>query len=278
MYYKTALEKTLNYIEENLFESFTLSDLTEVNGFSQHHFSKLFHLITGYTISYYIRYRRLSQAGKILVETDDRVIDIALRCQFSTQASFTKTFTQAFGLSPNRYRNKGLHIDLIKPLAIDKIIWFRYGKEIKPEIVHLDPFYVMGMVYTGKNEKGEIKNMWQRFLHTVDTTGHKTYGICEQIEGELDLDNLDEFSYLAGIEVASNDQEMTTWYVTHQKYAVFIHQGSTELLGDTYKAIYLNWLPESGYELAKAYDFEMYDHRFKGDRDESKMFVYIPIK
>lgn len=120
MYYKTALEKTLNYIEKNLFESFTLSDLTEVNGFSQHHFSKLFHLITGYTISYYIRHRRLSQAGKILVETDDRVIDIALRCQFSTQASFTKTFTQAFGLSPNRYRNKGLHIDLIKPLALIK--------------------------------------------------------------------------------------------------------------------------------------------------------------
>lgn len=284
MYYRKSLENTVAYIEAHLNEPFTLGDLCRVNGFSQHHFSKLFHLFTGYTISSYIRNRRLSEAGSMLINSHDRIIDIAMSCHFSSQASFTKAFTKAYGLSPSRYRKLNEHHPIIDPLEISKIVYEQNGIEIKPEIVILESFHVIGLSCRSKNENGEIKRLWHDFIKSMDQienrVSNETYGICEQLEGELDFDDLDEFSYLAGLKVDSDDAitGMDIWHIPHQKYAVFTHHGSTELLGDTYKAIYLDWLPESGYELAVGYDFEMYDHRFVGDVEASKMFVYIPIK
>lgn len=111
-----------------------------------------------------------------------------------------------------------------------------------------------------------------------------SYGICEPLEAsveEVDFDNPKDFKYLAGIEVTDNNNMpvgMEVWDVPHKKYAVFTHIGSVDTLGDTYKAIYSKWLPESGYELVFTYDFELYDKDFDPGSAQSKMYVYIPIK
>lgn len=289
MYYQSALSKTISYVENNLCESFSLEDLSEVNGFSRCHFSRLFHLFTGYTISEYIKGRRLTEAALMLVETDQRIIDIAIAYQFSSQDSFTRAFSQVYGITPGRFRKQGQRKNLIEPLDVSKIIWMQGGLEVKPEIKTINDLKVMGMVYQGKNQSGEIGVLWQQFLARIPDIkspkgNMKSYGICEPLEEsveDVDLDNPNDFKYLAGIEVVDDNdvpEGMEVWDVKHNKYAVFTHRGPVEMLGDTYKAIYSQWLPESGYEVVFTYDFEMYDQDFKPGQTDSKMYIYIPIK
>ncbi|RLC58612.1 MAG: hypothetical protein DRH89_00625 [Candidatus Cloacimonadota bacterium] len=71
------------------------------------------------------------------------------------------------------------------------------------------------------------------------------------------------------------------WSITNWKkkeVAVFTHEGSLDNLSETYKYIYEEWLPKSGYELADGDEVEWYDSRFKYDSADSQMDIHIPIK
>lgn len=289
MYYQKAIEKTVAYIEEHLKVEFSLNDLVYINGFSRCHFSRLFHLFTGYTLSDYIKKRRLTEAAKQLIFSDQRILDIALEFQFSSQESFTRSFSQLFGMTPGKYRSSKEEGNFVRVLDIKKIIWMNGGLEMKPKIVVLEDLKVMGMVYKGKNQNGEIGQLWNEFIPKMGDIkqavgDHKSYGICEPLEENLedvDFDNPNDFRYLAGLAVHDKDpvpEGMEVWDVTHKKYAVFTHIGSVETLGDTYKAIYSEWIPSSGYQVAFTYDFELYDDAFKPGDSSSKMYIYIPIK
>ena len=61
--------------------------------------------------------------------------------------------------------------------------------------------------------------------------------------------------------------------------AVFTFEGQ-QINSDWPRMIYQEWLPNSGYQEAYRYNFQLYDQRFKGiDRlDESAIDVYVPIK
>jgi predicted transcriptional regulator YdeE len=44
--------------------------------------------------------------------------------------------------------------------------------------------------------------------------------------------------------------------------------------------IYDQWMPQAGYSSAHPFEFQYYDHRFKGVANlaESEIDVYVPIK
>ena len=52
----------------------------------------------------YIRERRMTQAAKDLIHTDQRAIDIALQYRFVSQESFTRAFKKIYDMSSARYR------------------------------------------------------------------------------------------------------------------------------------------------------------------------------
>jgi len=53
-----------------------------------------------------VRARRLEKAKELLVKGDLTLADIALICNFSSQASFTKVFSRTVGLPPGEYRRQ----------------------------------------------------------------------------------------------------------------------------------------------------------------------------
>ena len=62
-------------------------------------------------------------------------------------------------------------------------------------------------------------------------------------------------------------------------YAVFTLQGE-QIASDWYKLIYVDWLPDSGFEIAHNYSFQIYDSNFKGldNLAESTLDVYMPVR
>jgi AraC family transcriptional regulator len=95
------IQKSIDFMEENLREPITLEDVARVTCFSLPHFYRLFNALVGRTIKDYLRLRRLSEAARDVASTGRSILDIALDYQFSSQESFSKAFRQAWGVSPD---------------------------------------------------------------------------------------------------------------------------------------------------------------------------------
>ena len=148
-------------------------------------------------------------------------------------------------------------------------------------IVKKPAFLVVGIPYFGKNENGEIPQMWNvfnsRYKEIKDVSDPSVcYGIGSS------MDETGAFEYVAAVPVSKIDElpeGMVVRMVAQQEYAVFVHVGNLDTLKKTYESIYNDWLPDSGYELIPAaHEFELYDQDFKIGDPDSKMYIYIPVQ
>jgi AraC family transcriptional regulator len=58
---------------------------------------------------------------------------------------------------------------------------------------------------------------------------------------------------------------------------VFTHQGHVTAFKAMWKAIFGDWLPGSGYEIAQAPDFERYGEAFDPARGEGLLEIWVPV-
>ena len=98
------LNSVLKYIDVNLEQKITLSDLATVAGMGKFHFSRLFKSSTGCSPYTYILRRRIEKAKKLLGYSNIPICEIALECGFSNQSHFAKHFRQISGTTPASYR------------------------------------------------------------------------------------------------------------------------------------------------------------------------------
>ena len=100
-----AIEKSLDWIEENITEKFYLLDLANQAGYSPFYFSRLFRFFVGTTIKKYDADRRLYRAAHDIQNTKERIIDIAVKYGFSSQEALTRALKSAYGYTPYVFRN-----------------------------------------------------------------------------------------------------------------------------------------------------------------------------
>ena len=73
---------------------------------SRFHFARAFRQAVGQSPRRYVTARRLERAKVLLVEDETPLVEIALALQFSSQANFTRAFTQSTGIAPGQYRRE----------------------------------------------------------------------------------------------------------------------------------------------------------------------------
>jgi AraC family transcriptional regulator len=100
------LRRALDYIEDNLSEDIALDSLAQVAGYSVFHFARKFALAMGVSPGRYISQKRLENAKTELAAGKLALVEIALNAQFSSQASFTRAFHRATGMTPMEYRRR----------------------------------------------------------------------------------------------------------------------------------------------------------------------------
>ncbi|CEH28636.1 transcriptional regulator [Aneurinibacillus migulanus] len=102
--YTVSVQKAIEYIEDHLMEDISLEQIATHSSFSMYHFHRIFQAVTGMTVADYVRKRRLTNAAYELVNTDKRILEIAVEYGFLTQESFTRAFKKMFYMPPGRYR------------------------------------------------------------------------------------------------------------------------------------------------------------------------------
>lgn len=104
-------KKIIDYIEENLSEPISLSELASFSGMSKNGIISMFMRLYGTTPIKYINNARLYRAEALLKNTEKPITELALECGFSDSNYFSRAFKAHFGKAPREYRKeKGTHI------------------------------------------------------------------------------------------------------------------------------------------------------------------------
>lgn len=105
VYKNKIVTEARDYISENYNKELTLANLASHFSISQSHFSRLFKQETNSTPMEYIIQIRLSNAQKLLRESNLKISYIATHCGFNDVSYFSYIFKKRFGISPASYRN-----------------------------------------------------------------------------------------------------------------------------------------------------------------------------
>lgn len=101
-----TLNKCINYIEDNLLQGFTLDDIAANAKISTFYLQKGFKIMTGYSVSEYIRNRRLYFAALDVIKGKDKIIEISYLYGYDTPESFSKAFKRFHGVSPMQLKKQ----------------------------------------------------------------------------------------------------------------------------------------------------------------------------
>ncbi|MBK3517471.1 helix-turn-helix domain-containing protein [Carboxylicivirga marina] len=102
--YTARVNKTLDYIESNLDQQFSLDELAAVANFSKYHFHRIFMGVMNETPFQFITRLRLQRAATLLVMNHNlRVGEVAFQCGFTDISIFSRNFKQHFGQSPTAW-------------------------------------------------------------------------------------------------------------------------------------------------------------------------------
>jgi AraC-like DNA-binding protein len=92
-----------NYIENHIYDKFSLDELSEIANINKFGFSKKFKILTGMTPMNYVLMRKIF-SSKTLIKSNLELTEVAYQYNFTDMAHFSKTFKRFIGISPKRYQ------------------------------------------------------------------------------------------------------------------------------------------------------------------------------
>ncbi len=101
-----GIKQAVDYINQNITRTITLSKLASVSGYSLSHFKTLFKEELGVTPHDYITDQKIGTAKKMLETSDKSVTEISFSLGFSSSNYFSSVFRKLVNCSPSEYRKK----------------------------------------------------------------------------------------------------------------------------------------------------------------------------
>lgn len=103
---KILIERCIQEIEAHLLEDFNVKSLADNIGMSHSALYKKIKMISGKSLSEFIRSVRLKKAAELLILSDLKVNEVAHRVGFDDIKYFREQFNKLFGLNPSAYAKK----------------------------------------------------------------------------------------------------------------------------------------------------------------------------
>lgn len=283
MEWMAIIGNSIQYIENHITEELSADSIASAVNVSPFYFQKGFAMLCGFTLSEYIRNRRLALAGNDLATTDDRIIDIALGYGYDSPDSFTKAFTRFHGVTPVSVRKDSVLLKAFAPLKIKFSLEGDYLMDYK--IVNKEAFTVLAnsKKFSYEGAKELVPRFWtEHFAEGNGKTVMGCYGI--NIDPEMGQET---FEYLIA-DPYNPEREIPEGFAVRTipafTWAVFPCTGALpNALQDVNTRIFTEWLPAlKDYEFAAGYCVEYYNDPTKyakGTADDNYYCeIWIPVK
>ena len=115
------LSYALEYIEENICENITAEDVASACYCSKSGLQKVFRYVHGHSVKEYVIKRRITKAARDLINnTEESILEIALKYCYGSPEAFTRAFLQVWKCTPSTFRKQArftqLHPRLLIPI------------------------------------------------------------------------------------------------------------------------------------------------------------------
>jgi AraC family transcriptional regulator len=155
---------------------------------------------------------------------------------------------------------------------------------MEPKIVTLGSLCLVGLPYYGSPEGGAFGQTWERFnaAHSQVTgrVNPKIYYGLEVYGPQFMTEK--KWLYMPAVAVRDLSEMPNLLFgkvLPACTYVVLTAQHGLASIPEAFMFGYNQWIPNSKYEVAHPYDFEVYDDdRFHGDGPDEEIDVYIPIR
>lgn len=286
----SSLRLAIDYIEDQLQSKLELDDIASAALSSKYHFQRMFHALTGFTVTIYVRNRRLTLAAEELAGTDSKVIDVALKYGYESPEAFAKAFQRLHGVTPSAAKRKDVKLKSFPRISFQ--IHIKGDSEMNYRIVEENETHVIGKDVVIKNDAYTeiprfVEEIWKNGTHDQineslgRSAGTLLYGY------HYDFDDDGTKRYLMGYELPEGNKVpsgLTTLNIPPQTYAVF--EGKEEVTEDVesgqgiqiiWKRIYSEWFPSANFEQVEGPCIEKY-YWVNDQRIDSVHEVWIPVK
>ena len=103
---KIFVQRICGYLERHYDQKLTLANLSDLFNISPRHLNRIFKEETGKTVIEFVHHVRINRSKKLLLDSNEKVISIAMDVGYDDPAFFTRLFTRKVGCSPGRYRTQ----------------------------------------------------------------------------------------------------------------------------------------------------------------------------
>lgn len=281
------LNDIIEYIEDHLTDDISLEHVAGYAGVSDYHFRKVFFYLAGLTLNEYIKYRKLSEANKDLLNRE-RVTDVAFKYGYQSVDGFTRAFKKWAGFLPSDVSHHGFSKAYPK---LSFVISVKGGNEMEFRVVEKPAFNLVGvskrvtMQFEGVNQEivrlaesiTEEQRQEMRDLQNVEPfeVVNASYDADAQFQKEEG-----DLTHLIGVLTTREDvsEQLDQVSVDACTWAVFPNEGPfPSTMQETMAKTHSEWLPSSDYELVNAPTFS-----FAKMDDEKQDYAYseiwLPVK
>ncbi|MCQ9282383.1 AraC family transcriptional regulator [Priestia aryabhattai] len=281
------MNRALDYIEENLTNDIDFREVARLALCSEYHFKRMFSFLAGITLSEYIRRRRLTLAAFELKDSNIKVIDVAIKYNYSSPDSFTRAFQNLHGITPSEAKKSGSSLKAFPKMTFQLSI--KGGNEMNYRIEKKEAFHIVGIkervpiIFHGVNPK--IAAMWESLndetirelkelsnvtpLGLLSASVNFSEGRMEE-KGQLD-------HYIGVATTKDCPDHLVQLEVPAGTWAVFEAVGPfPDTLQDVWGRIYSEWFPSSTYEQVEGPEILWNEHK-NVTSPTFKSEIWIPV-
>lgn len=281
-----SLQKTIDYMEENLLEPIRIEEIARQANTSVSHFQRLFNVLTDCSVGEYIRRRRLTLAAHEISKCDHKIIDLAYKYGYETPEAFTKAFRRQHGITPSEARGFSGELTTYNRLVIQ--VNLKGADPMKVRMMERDGFQIAGIkqefsCVNGENLAG-IPKMWDEvnengiddLLFDINAGQIQgVLGVCVDVPSEKGPSI--EYWIATEFEGAAPERLMTM-DIPAAKWAIFEVIGPMpHAMQDMWKKILSEWFPSSGFEHTTTPAMEVYSSGNPSDPDYISE-IWISVK
>lgn len=290
-----SINKVTSYMEENLENKMTMEELSKIACLSPFYFQRLFKRLVNTSVMEYIKFRRLAKiADELKTNTAyGTLIDLCMKYGFESHETFSRSFKEAYGMTPSEYRaNPVILSHFLKPdislqynIIDEDVPIVTEGITLEITRIHLEKEkYFAGYIATGEliaPSVDTLAKVWEKVHATKkDINGYMPNG--NEIGVNLNLAySTKEVKYFAGVETSqeTSDKTLEKYILETGKYIVCMFEAEdfdtliTDTVDKVYKYMHV-WVSNKKV-MVKPVAIEMY---YNSSPDSSYMELWIPLQ
>ncbi len=255
--YVRRFTRVIEYIYAHLDEAPDLNTLAEVAALSPYHWHRTWQAVYGESVVSTVKRLRLQRAAADLANTDMSLEAIWPRAGYGSLAAFSRSFKDAYGLTPTEYRRAGSHTRFAIPFAPK-------GVSAMPDVVIRTLAPAELAVIPHKGSYMEIGRAFETMFGTLGARNLLRPGLCMKGLFYSDPTSVPEAELQSAAGIVIPDAAFPVEAPLERRnlrggeYAVLRHKGPYSDMRAAYDWLYGEWLVRSGREAANAPVFEEY--------------------